>query len=126
MRATCQDLAVTPGACEAVHTAAVCPGFVDTPMLREHLGWAGAGAEEEKVWHSNPAPPLLPRIIVPPPRRPSQRRQQPTVHASAPATPLGLQGASTSAASHAHMCLGRHLRRSVCVQPVCGLPWLGR
>jgi hypothetical protein len=56
MRATCQDLAVTPGACEAVHTAAVCPGFVDTPMLREHLGWAGAGAEEEKVWHSKIPP----------------------------------------------------------------------
>eukprot|EP01047_Picozoa_sp_COSAG01_P000630 COSAG01_NODE_12_length_41732_cov_160.472964_24_plen_356_part_00 len=70
--ATCQDLAVTPGACEAVHTAAVCPGFVDTPMLREHLGWAAA--EEAEVRHSNPAPPL-PRIIVPPPRRPSRRRQ---------------------------------------------------
>ena len=33
MRATCQDLAGTQ-----VHTAAVCPGFTDTEMLREHLG----------------------------------------------------------------------------------------
>lgn len=33
MRATCQDLAGTQ-----VHTAAVCPGFTDTEMLREHMG----------------------------------------------------------------------------------------
>lgn len=33
MRATCQDLAGS-----MIHTAAVCPGFTETEMLREHLG----------------------------------------------------------------------------------------
>jgi NAD(P)-dependent dehydrogenase (short-subunit alcohol dehydrogenase family) len=33
MRATCQDLS----GC-GVHTAAVCPGFTDTEMLRSHIG----------------------------------------------------------------------------------------
>ncbi|MFB1484152.1 SDR family NAD(P)-dependent oxidoreductase [Corallococcus sp. RDP092CA] len=33
MRATCQDLVGT-----RIHTAAVCPGFTDTEMLREHMG----------------------------------------------------------------------------------------
>lgn len=33
MRATCQDLAGT-----MIHTAAVCPGFTETEMLKEHLG----------------------------------------------------------------------------------------
>lgn len=33
MRASCQDLAGT-----GIHTAAVCPGFTDTKMLRDHLG----------------------------------------------------------------------------------------
>ena len=33
MRATCQDLAGS-----MVHTAAVCPGFTETEMLKEHLG----------------------------------------------------------------------------------------
>ena len=33
MRATCQDLAGT-----MIHTAAICPGFTETEMLREHLG----------------------------------------------------------------------------------------
>ena len=33
MRATCQDLVGT-----GIHTAAVCPGFTDTEMLRNHLG----------------------------------------------------------------------------------------
>lgn len=33
MRATCQDLAG-----KHVHTACICPGFVDTPMLRERSG----------------------------------------------------------------------------------------
>ncbi len=32
MRATCQDLVGT-----GIHTAAVCPGFTDTEMLRDHL-----------------------------------------------------------------------------------------
>ncbi|MCY4040574.1 MAG: SDR family NAD(P)-dependent oxidoreductase [Gammaproteobacteria bacterium] len=32
MRATCQDLVDT-----GIHTAAVCPGFTDTEMLRDHL-----------------------------------------------------------------------------------------
>jgi len=32
MRATCQDLMGT-----GIHTACVCPGFTDTPMLRTHL-----------------------------------------------------------------------------------------
>ena len=33
MRASCQDLAGSH-----IHTAAVCPGFTDTQMLRDHLG----------------------------------------------------------------------------------------
>lgn len=33
MRATCQDLLGTD-----IHTAAVCPGFTDTEMLRNHIG----------------------------------------------------------------------------------------
>lgn len=33
MRATCQDLAGS-----MIHTAAVCPGFTETEMLKEHLG----------------------------------------------------------------------------------------
>ena len=33
MRASCQDLAGT-----LIHTAAVCPGFTETEMLKEHLG----------------------------------------------------------------------------------------
>ena len=33
MRATCQDLIG-----RGIHTALICPGFTDTPMLREHLG----------------------------------------------------------------------------------------
>jgi 3-oxoacyl-[acyl-carrier protein] reductase len=33
MRATCQDLQG-----RSIHTAAVCPGFTDTEMLRQHLG----------------------------------------------------------------------------------------
>lgn len=33
MRATCQDLVG-----RNIHTAAVCPGFTDTEMLRQHLG----------------------------------------------------------------------------------------
>ncbi|MBX2848560.1 MAG: SDR family oxidoreductase [Acidiferrobacterales bacterium] len=33
MRATCQDLAGTK-----IHTAAVCPGFTETEMLRDHIG----------------------------------------------------------------------------------------
>jgi len=41
MRATCQDL---DG--RGVHTAAVCPGFTDTEMLRSHLGADGAGIAE--------------------------------------------------------------------------------
>jgi len=36
MRATCQD-AVGMG----IHTACICPGFVDTEMLRAHVGAAG-------------------------------------------------------------------------------------
>ena len=32
MRATCQDLAG-----RQIHTAAICPGFTDTEMLREHV-----------------------------------------------------------------------------------------
>jgi NAD(P)-dependent dehydrogenase (short-subunit alcohol dehydrogenase family) len=32
MRATCQDLQGS-----GVHTACICPGFVDTPLLRERL-----------------------------------------------------------------------------------------
>ena len=34
MRSTCQDLAGT-----GIHTACVCPGFTDTEMLREHVGY---------------------------------------------------------------------------------------
>lgn len=33
MRATCQDLAGS-----MIHTAAICPGFTETEMLKEHLG----------------------------------------------------------------------------------------
>lgn len=33
MNATCQDLAGS-----MIHTAAICPGFTETEMLREHLG----------------------------------------------------------------------------------------
>ncbi|HEB28543.1 MAG TPA: SDR family oxidoreductase [Porticoccus sp.] len=33
MKATCQDLMG-----QGIHTAAVCPGFTDTEMLREHVG----------------------------------------------------------------------------------------
>ena len=33
MRATCQDLAG-----KLIHTAAICPGFTETEMLKEHLG----------------------------------------------------------------------------------------
>lgn len=33
MRATCQDLLNT-----GIHTTAVCPGFTDTEMLRDHVG----------------------------------------------------------------------------------------
>jgi 3-oxoacyl-[acyl-carrier protein] reductase len=33
MRATCQDAAGT-----GIHTACICPGFVDTEMLRAHVG----------------------------------------------------------------------------------------
>ena len=32
IRATCQDLAG-----RQIHTAAICPGFTDTEMLREHV-----------------------------------------------------------------------------------------
>ena len=32
MKATCQDLMD-----RGIHTACVCPGFTDTPMLRNHL-----------------------------------------------------------------------------------------
>jgi NAD(P)-dependent dehydrogenase (short-subunit alcohol dehydrogenase family) len=33
MKATCQDLMG-----KSIHTAAICPGFTDTEMLREHVG----------------------------------------------------------------------------------------
>jgi len=36
MRATCQDAAGT-----GIHTACVCPGFVDTEMLRAHMSASG-------------------------------------------------------------------------------------
>jgi 3-oxoacyl-[acyl-carrier protein] reductase len=36
MRATCQDAIGT-----GIHTACICPGFVDTEMLRAHIGAAG-------------------------------------------------------------------------------------
>jgi len=34
MRATCQDLAG-----QQIHTTCICPGFTDTEMLREHVGY---------------------------------------------------------------------------------------
>ena len=34
MRATCQDLAG-----QQIHTTCICPGFTDTEMLREHVGF---------------------------------------------------------------------------------------
>lgn len=36
MRATCQDLAGT-----GIHTASICPGFTNTPMLRDRVGAEG-------------------------------------------------------------------------------------
>ncbi len=43
MRATCQDLMGT-----GIHTACVCPGFTDTPMLRTHLNNDPTVIEEVK------------------------------------------------------------------------------
>lgn len=43
MRATCQDLMGT-----GIHTACVCPGFTDTPMLRTHLNNDEAILEQVK------------------------------------------------------------------------------
>ena len=46
MRATCQDLLDS-----GIHTACVCPGFTDTPMLRTQLNHNKAVLEQIK--HNN-------------------------------------------------------------------------
>ena len=47
MRATCQDLIG-----RNIHTACVCPGFTDTPMLREHVGNSEAVLKEIALGNS--------------------------------------------------------------------------
>ncbi len=57
MRATCQDAAGT-----GIHTCCVCPGFVDTEMLRAHVGH---GNEAKSIFASLAAMSSHNRLIEP-------------------------------------------------------------